>query len=144
MEEFNVDSLLIQASQSYENCLTSQQDLPIEEDAGTSSLSQLGWSRSQSSGRFAKPVTEEDILQNIQSAIPSNTRRSTTWGVKIWDSWVDYRRSLGTEIPPSLEEITNDELNQWLSRFVMEVRNKSGQPYVGGTLYAICAALQRS
>ena len=65
-----------------------------------------------SSGRFAKRLTEEVILQNIQSAIRSNTRRSTTWGVKIWNSWVNYRRILaGTEIPPSLEEITNDQLN---------------------------------
>ena len=34
-------------------------------------------------------------------------------------------------------------LNYWLSRFVVEVRNKQGNEYQGGTLYSLCAGVQR-
>ena len=75
-----------------------------------------------------------------------NTRgnKPISAGLFRWESWVDHRKSLKTaEIPPNLEHITNEDLNYWLARFVMEVRNQNGQPYVGGTLYGLCAALQR-
>ena len=65
------------------------------------------------------------------------------WGVRVWTTWVAHRKGLNADIPPSLELITNEELNHWLSQFVMEVRNQNGQPYIGATLYGICAALQR-
>ena len=46
-------------------------------------------------------------------------------------------------MPPHLENIDNEQFNYWLSRFVIEVRNKNGEHYHSGTLYSICAGLQR-
>ena len=46
------------------------------------------------------------------------------------------------EFPPKLSQITNKELNYWLSRFVLEARNKKGEPYEGGTLYSLCSGVQ--
>ena len=54
---------------------------------------------------------------------------------------MDHRKSLGTEVPPPLDCMTNEQLNHWLARFIMEVRNQSGKPYAGGTLYGICAVV---
>ena len=93
--------------------------------------------------RFANPVTEEDILAKIVDAIPSSTRKQTTWTVKVWQDWTASRRSLQTEVPPQLDSITNEQLNYWLSQFIVEVKNKNGESYTGGTLYSLCSGVQR-
>ena len=94
--------------------------------------------------RFSNPVTEEDILKNIVGSIPVSTRKTTEWSVKTWREWAENRQSkCPTEVVPELEIITNEQLNHWLSRFVIEVRNQQGDYYRGGTLYSLCSGIQR-
>ncbi len=119
-----VDDVLLEASQNYEVADSLTNTMPGQELKSTLLVNES----------FARPVTEEDILQNIESAITTSIRRPTVWGVRVWTTWMAYRKSINNEIPPSLETITNEELNHWLARFVMEARNKNGQPYIGGTL----------
>ena len=84
-----------------------------------------------------------DILDKIESAIPRSTRKTTLWSVNTWREWVQHCRSNGSSVPPELDEITNDELNNWLACFVVEARNKDGELYKGGTLYSLCSGIQR-
>ncbi len=98
--------------------------------------------------RFAVPVTEKDILEKLKGTIPPATRKSTAWAANTWGEWAKSRKALNchgdeSEVPPRLSIIKNEELNFWLSRFVLEARNKKGEPYEGGTLYSLCAGLQR-
>ena len=139
------DELLIEASQAYEDSLDHREDEhsidfedrfdhmdeddfvldKLMEDVETSDHVQQ-----TSENRFANPVTEAaDILSKIEGA---STKKTTTWAVKIWDSWLVNRQRQGAEMP-----------HYWLSRFVAEVRNKNGEHYHSGTLYSICAGLQR-
>ena len=82
-------------------------------------------------------------MKKIDGAIPKSTRKSTTWSVNTWEEWSDHRQSIGSDSPPKLDALTNGELNYWLDRFVVEVRNKKGECYEGGTLYSLCAGIQR-
>ena len=105
-----VESLLIEASQVYESSISRQEcepdDLFMADEYG------------QSSQRFGDAVTEEDILRNIESAIPKSTKKSTAWAVRIWASWVKHRTDTGSEVPSSsLQAIDNVELNHWMTRF---------------------------
>ena len=43
---------------------------------------------------------------------------------------------------PHLENIDNEQVNYWLSTFVIEIRNMNGEHYHSGTLYSICDGLQ--
>ena len=55
-----------------------------------------------------------------------------------------HRQSTSSEAPPSsLDVINNEELNRWLARFVVEVRTQKGEQYNGGSLYGLCAGIQR-
>ena len=66
--------------------------------------------------RFACPVTEDEILKKIDGAIPCSTKKTTLWSVKVWNSWHESRlKSVETTAPPLLDNITNVELNYWLS-----------------------------
>ena len=40
-------------------------------------------------------------------------------------------------------ELTVSEMDFWLSRFVLEVRKKNGDPYPPNTLYQLICGLQR-
>lgn len=94
--------------------------------------------------RFGCPVTEDEILKKIDGAIPRSTKKTTTWSVKVWNSWRESRlKSVETAAPPLLDNITNAELNHWLSRFLLECRNQQGEYYTGTTLYSLCAGVQR-
>ena len=128
MDEFvdDIDDILVAASQDF------------EERTGVCK-------EKKETSRFAQPFTEETILKKIAGAIPTSTKRSTTWAVRVWDSWIENRASCSDniELPVCLDIITNEQLNMWLARFVMEVRNQNGDPYIGGTLYGLCAGIQR-
>ena len=95
--------------------------------------------------RFAEPVTEEDLLRKIGDAIPKSTRKSTKWAVSTWQEWSSYRKKKASEpvAPPPLDGISDEDLSLWLPRFIMEVRNQKGELYNGGTLYGLCAGIQR-
>lgn len=158
------DDIFISASQQYE--LSTQQQEPddekyelecaLEEKYGDMEEEDFSYDRlmkgvtnkpaepvSEGDSRFAEPVSEGDILAKIDGMIPKGTRKSTTWSVNTWQEWSDHRQRLGSEFPPKLDAITNKELNYWLARFVVEARNKKGEAYEGGSLYSLCAGIQR-
>jgi hypothetical protein len=71
------------------------------------------------------------------------TKKTTQWSKKIWEDWQDHRKAAGGDVPPGLDGIDNEAVNYWLPRFVMECRNQNGDYYTGGTLYSLCAGIQR-
>ena len=96
--------------------------------------------------RFANPLTDSEIVQKIDDAVPMSTRKTTQWSIKLWEDWRQHRLTTATcssDIPPILEGITNKKLNYWLSKFVTECRKQNGDYYRGGTLYSICSGIQR-
>lgn len=95
------------------------------------------------SSRFGSPASEADILEKIDGFIPRATKKTTLWSVKTWSEWAEHRQSSGSDVPPELDGISNEDLNKWLARFVVEARNKEGEEYKGGTLYSLCSGIQR-
>ena len=67
--------------------------------------------------------------------------------MKVWTDWAKSRNQklLPPEQPFSLVlyELTVSEIDFWLSRFVLEVRKKNGEPYPPDSLYQIVCGLQR-
>ena len=133
------DLLLLQASQIYEDSLLDADPSHPNFEAGGTVES----SSTVSNTRFAKPVSDEEIRSRITTAIPRSTAKTTSWAVRLWNLWAQSRAMEDGATPPPLDQITNDSLNFWLSRFVMEIRNEQGEEYQSGTLYSVCAGIQR-
>ena len=135
-EDSEDDGLYLEALEDYEKSV-------MEEEVSRSSENCVVVDRLKPR-RFAEPVTEADILNKIQDAIPATTRKTTAWALSLWMEWRDARsKSSRDNVPPLLDAVTNEELNHWLARFIVEVRNRNGERYPGTTLYSICAGIQR-
>ena len=92
--------------------------------------------------RFGPLVTQSQITAVQNSGVPVNTKKNTSWAVNVWTEWADYRRHrCPTECPPHLLTIQACELNDWLCRFVLEVRRKDGKPYPPNTLHQLCCGI---
>lgn len=97
--------------------------------------------------RFGQVVTESELNKRKIERIPGNTRRR--WVVNVWQKWVEFRKDTVETITGlyktirSLSECTTEELDFWLSRFIVEVRNESGDSYPASTLYSLACALNR-
>ena len=91
------------------------------------------------SARFGSPASSSQILE-----IPANTRKNTNWAVNVWNEWAEYRkRQDPLNCPPYLLTMQRCELNDWLSRFVLEVRRKDGKFYPPNTLHQLCCGVLR-
>ncbi len=96
---------------------------------------------SSTPARFGPVVSEADVQGAQQKAIPANTKKGTTWAVNVWKEWSEYRRRTcesHLDAPPHLFLCRRREVNNWLSRFVLEVRRKDGSLYPPNTLYQLC------
>jgi len=80
---------------------------------------------------------------------PLNTKRNMNWAVKslqIWWEWcnsaVEDRDELCLEIVVA-SKCTVELLNKWLPVYVIETRNKNGDPYPPKTLYSLLTGILR-
>ncbi|XP_048750403.2 uncharacterized protein LOC125662277 [Ostrea edulis] len=101
--------------------------------------------------RFATPVTGNEIKVQQEQAIPKKTREANHWSYGVWTAWVRYRNtrpettleSGGSNIPEDICQLSNESLNFWLQRFVVEIRRQDGTNYPPNTLTQIISGLQR-
>ena len=91
-------------------------------------------------------MTESQITAAQKDSVPVNTKKSTNWAVNVWRDWSEYRKqtcSAPNEHPPHILTCQVSELNNWLCRFVLEVRRKDGKPYPPSTLHQLCCGILR-
>ena len=116
MDEETLDSILLVASQQYEEeveeqvlLMASQQ---YENEVSASSQSELtapiDTPSKPASSRFGPSV---DLDEMIKDAIPTKTRQQTKWCTDTWDAWHSHHTTVATtpqEIPPKLLDMDNE------------------------------------
>lgn len=98
LKDFDIeDSVLLQASQEYEESLLRQ--------ASQHSVPNLDVGPVCKKMRFAKPVSDDEIKQQISRSIPKATKKNTMWAVRIWNEWAESRIEAvpGEEMPMPLD-----------------------------------------
>ncbi|XP_061188736.1 zinc finger MYM-type protein 3-like [Saccostrea echinata] len=94
-------------------------------------------------GRYGHFVNDSDLKELFNSTESKNTRKNTNWSVTTFNDWRSARNlTTGDQIPDILS-FSAEELNFWLSRFVVETRRKDGKAYPPKTLYMLCTGLLR-
>ena len=153
-DEDDLDQLLAAASDAYE-ATGSESDsqapvpAPALHDTSTSSTPprDVGMRNStvvpNPKPRFAAPKTDTGIIEARKDGVPKKTIQDTKYCKGVWDEWSKSReQSTGTSIAP-LCELTTDELQHWLTRFVLEARKIDGTVYPPNTLHHLCCGLMR-
>ena len=101
---------------------------------------------SKKTTRFGNFVTDEELAELSKGFVLKNTSNSTTCALRNFKAWEKARkcRSLGERVPPNLLQ-TSDKaiLDRWLSRYVVETRNKNGAYYPPATLYQLLIGILR-
>ena len=103
-------------------------------------------SSSASSSRFAALKSDQEVEEVKKGSTAKNTSKSTAWAINIWKEWSTHRQHscpLYSDWPVHPLIATPGQLDYWLSKFVVEARNKNGESYPPNTLYVICCGLLR-
>lgn len=93
-----------------------------------------------SSRRFAT-VNVESQIDNAQT---TSVKRRNVWVKNIFNTWCEEKVKAG-EIDSHLQQLehfNNDEINDYLSKFILEVRKQDGTFYPRESLLSIAAGLQ--
>ena len=70
--------------------------------------------------------------------------RDTAWCIKLWNEWKEAREITSEEkIPTDICKLSPQQLQHYLSRFVLEVRRKDGTEYPPNTLYHVVCGVMR-
>lgn len=105
--------------------------------------------------RFALPINDEEVEIRSKSGIPKNTMRRNKWALNTWTKWsiarnnrreveadIDHSHDKWTKITSCLDKIIDEELDYWLSKFVLEVRKENGAEYPPKTVLSLVMGIQ--
>ena len=71
------------------------------------------------------------------------TKQDTKYCLNLWEEWRKHREhTTHVDIAP-IHLLSLSELAHWLTRFVLEIRKKTGEVYTPNTLHHICCGLMR-
>jgi len=118
----------------------------FENDPGAANKKRLSLRRDSKRFKLAKPKEIDELKQPNP---PLNTKRSTNWAVKNLQTWWEWHNSAvedKDELCPEIvvtSKCTVELLNKWLPVYVMETRNKNGDPYPPKTLYSLLTGILR-
>ena len=81
--------------------------------------------------RFATPTSDAELQAARARAVPKNTIKNTSWAKNVWHEWTHHRRQCchPMDCPPHILLCTSAQLDYWISKFILEVRRRDGQPY---------------
>ena len=108
-------------------------------------------------GRFRSSKSKEEETSLVSEATPKATQYNTKWGRKVFEEWQQRRQNtcailevVGVadlkcedvqDLTVSLEHMSANTLNFWLSKFVCEVAKQNGERYPPNSLYLLICAI---
>ena len=98
---------------------------------------------SKGTGRFAKPLSQEDFDRACNRYVPFNTQRNTLWATKVYSEWLCERNlsPLDRYLDILKRQQPISQIDIMLASFVLETRRKDGNCYPANTLKNILGAI---
>lgn len=90
------------------------------------------------------PITNSAVHDAARSSVPKATEKATNWTLNLWKEWQQNRKDNGTDYPLTAPHLlTEILLNEWMCKFILEVRRKDGAEYPPNSLYQIASVILR-
>lgn len=93
--------------------------------------------------RYAPPKTDQEVIDARQRAVPKKTQEDTKYCYKLFYEWSIARQKATGETIGKLCEMSDSEIQHWMTRFILEVRKKDGKEYSPNTLHHVTAGIMR-
>ena len=98
--------------------------------------------------RFASAVSDAEELSVRASAVPSNTKSMTEWGIRVWSEWANSHTVMPApdrvvSVGTPLMAMTPVDLAYWMGKIVLGVQKKDGQQYPPKTLYVLVCCFKQ-
>ena len=93
--------------------------------------------------RYALPKTDREVDEARLSAIPQKNQDDTKYGFKLFEDWRKQRQETTGEVIGDLCKLPDDQIQHWMTRFILEVRKRDGSVYTPNTLHHITAGVMR-
>ena len=102
------------------------------------------------SGRFRAPISSDECRRFEDSWVSDASRRKWNWVPNIFEEWRETRNEAVLKVENSGEpvlhqriaEMSDEDLDFFLARFVAEVRKEDGQEYPSKTIYEMICSLR--
>ena len=124
---------------------SSDSDKEIEKETDLPSKERLCLSLKKNKGSRFQSVSPKSAAELSIPTPPKNTRNSTCWAVHNLDEWFKWHNSQpGAEQCPVeflSADCTAEMINKWLQVYIVETRNKSGEPYPPKMLHTLLSGI---
>ena len=94
---------------------------------------------SESNSRFKRRLNDAEINILNTSTIPKGTIARNKWAINIFNEWKLWRK---LALPENIEDWEENDLIEWLPKFLHEIRKRDGSLYPNNSIYSIIAGLQ--
>ena len=83
-----------------------------------------------------------EVKEVQEGSVPANMKKATSWAMNVCKEWntghcVRFAND-PFESPPHLMLCSKEDLDRWMSKFVLEARRSDGKVYIHLTLYINC------
>ena len=92
---------------------------------------------------FASPKTDAQVSAERISGVPQKTQEDTKYYFRLWIEWRANRETKTGEEIKNLTEMSNFELQYWLTKFILEIRKQDGSAFTPNSLHHIVAGVMR-
>ena len=150
-EDTSLDKLLLQASVKFATSQlpsygTSQSATLTTTVSTISNTIQASASTSQpnpfplqlstsSTHRFTPPKTDEEVSTQWTLGVPKKMLDDTKYCFHLWEEWRNHHTSSSSVHIGNITEMSNCELQHWLTRFILEICKQDGSPPFHLTVY---------
>ena len=94
--------------------------------------------------RFLAPITDIAVQDAARCCVPKATEKATNWTLNLWKEWQNNRKDNGADYPLTPPHLLTEKLlNEWMCKFILEVRRKDGAEYPPNSLYQIVCGILR-
>ncbi|KAK7089520.1 uncharacterized protein [Littorina saxatilis] len=84
------------------------------------------------------PTTEQERKEIADNVDSKGTKRATKFGVKLFKEWLEKEK-----LDPAFEELSPNDLNEYLRRFYPEMRSGTEKRYSKSTMAGVRASINR-
>ncbi|XP_076114944.1 uncharacterized protein LOC143082852 isoform X3 [Mytilus galloprovincialis] len=99
----------------------------------------------------SKNIAADTDIEPSNSSVPGNTLKNNNWANNTWNDWAKARNKANVDpdckpvplLHSVFKNVTEEELNDLLVKFIHEVRNSAGAPYPPNSIRSLIAGFQR-